>query len=75
MKKAMEKMDRRVFLKSGVRLLFMGGLSVVGLLGLRKGESLEKEHCVYLNQCGPCKIYASCQLSYKKVLTHHQPPK
>jgi len=57
---------RREFFKTGMRMLLLSGISVAGFLGWKGRDELDKNHCVYLNQCGGCKIAAACDLPQKK---------
>ncbi len=62
-----ENMNRRTFLKSGVRMLLVAGLGVAGYLSTRGRNNLDEDHCVYLNKCGGCKIASACDLPQKKT--------
>ena len=71
MKEAVEHNKRREFLKSGVRMLLVGGLAAAGFMGIRGKSDLPAEHCVYLNKCGGCKIASACDLPQKSVSTQN----
>lgn len=61
------KTSRREFFKTGIRMALFGGLSVAAFLGLKGKNELAEDHCVYLNQCGGCKIASACSLPQKKT--------
>lgn len=71
-KASIKHKGRREFLKSGIRILMVGGLAVAGFLGIRGKDNLPAEHCVYLNKCGGCKIASACDLPQKSVTTQNR---
>ncbi len=59
--------SRREFFKTGMRSLLFGGLTVAAFLGIKGKNEIVKDHCVYLNKCGGCKIASACDLPQKKI--------